>query len=135
MTIVTSSRKPSTEVRRLAKEIAFALDLPYVQRGKAGLRDIEGEHPSIIFVSGSKQKQMGPIIDITKNGNTVFSMLITNIITSERTGEFYRGFLTRDEDLYNMLSPYVQIKLDSNAEGAICFCGMQKVNYRLQVMV
>lgn len=34
-----------------------------------------------------------------------------------------------------MLSPYVPIKLDLEADGAICFCGMQKVNYRLQVMV
>ena len=133
MTIVTSSRKPSTEVRRIAKEIAFALDLPYVQRGKSGLRTMEEENSSIIFVSGSKR--MGPVIDITRNGNTVFSMLITNVITSERTGEFYKGFLTREEDLYNYLSPYIPIRLDPAAEGAICFCGMQKTNYRLQVMV
>jgi len=133
MTIVTSSRKPSTEVRRIAKEIAFALDFPYIQRGKSGLRTIEETNTSIIFVSGSKR--MGPVIDITKNGDTVFSMLITNIITSERTGEFYKGFLTREEDLYKLMSPYLPIKLDTDAEGAICFCGMQKINYRLQIMI
>lgn len=131
--IVTSSRKPSAEVRKIAKEIAFALGISYVQRGKAGLRTIEDVDSSIIFVSGTKR--MGPVIDITKNGNSVFSMLITNVIVSERTGEFYKGFLTREEDLYNLLSPYVPIKLDENAEGAICFCGMQKMMYRLQVMV
>ena len=94
---------------------------------------MEETNSSIIFVSGSKR--MGPVIDITKNGETVFSMLITNIITAERTGEFYKGFLTREEDLYTFMSPYLPIRLDEHAEGAICFCGMQKINYRLQVMV
>ncbi|MCQ2376796.1 MAG: hypothetical protein MJ006_02190 [Methanocorpusculum sp.] len=131
--IVTSSRKPSVEIRRLAKEIAFALGVAYVQRGKAGLRTIEEVDSSIIFVSDTKR--MGPVVDITRNGNTVFSMLITNIIPSERTGAFYKGFLTREPDLYKLLSPYVPITLDLNAEGAICFCGMQKMQYRLQVMV
>ena len=131
--IVTSSRKPSVEIRRLAKEIAFALGVAYVQRGKAGLRTIEEVDSSIIFVSDTKR--MGPVVDITRNGNTVFSMLITNIIPSERTGVFYKGFLTREPDLYKLLSPHVPITLDLNAEGAICFCGMQKMQYRLQVMV
>lgn len=133
MTIVTSSRKPQPEVRKLAKEIAFALDFPYVQRGKSGLRDFGEDDPNIIFLSGSKRK--GPIFDLTVKGEIVFSMLITNITVSERTGVFRKGFVTREEELYTRLSPYIPITFDADAEGPICFCGTQKMQYVFQVMV
>ena len=108
MTIVTSSRKPQPEVRKLAKEIAFALDFPYVQRGTSGLRDCGEDDPNLIFISGSKRK--GPIFDLTVKGEIVFSMLITNITVSERTAEFHKGFVTREEELYERLKPYVPTK-------------------------
>lgn len=133
MTIVSSSRKPSPEVRKLAKEIAFALDFPYVQRGKAGLREFGGNDPKIIFLSGSKQK--GPIFDITVEGAIVFSMLITNVIVSDRIGEFKKGFETREMDLFNLLSPYLPISFNKDVPGPIYFCGTQKKNYTFQVMV
>ena len=133
MTIVTSSRKPQPEVRKLAKEVAFALDFPYVQRGKSGLRDFGEDDPNIIFISGSKRK--GPIFDLTVNGEIVFSMLITNITVSERTAEFHKGFVTREEELYERLKPYLPITFDASVEGPICFCGTQKMRYVFQVMV
>lgn len=135
MTIVTSSRKPTPEVRKLAKEIAFALEFPYVQRGKSGLRDFGDDDPNIIFISGSKRK--GPIFDLTVKGEIVFSMLITNLVVSERTENtpYHKGFVTREEELYEQLKPYVPITYDSNVEGPICFCGTQKMRYVLQVMV
>ena len=133
MTIVTSSRKPTPEVRKLAKEIAFALDFPYVQRGKTGLRNFGDTDPKIIFLSGSKRQ--GPIFDLTVNGDIVFSMLITDIIITDRTGEFKKGFVTREQDLYDLLSPHLPITLDKEADGPICFCGTQKKNYMFRVMV
>ncbi|MDO5846102.1 MAG: hypothetical protein Q4Q04_04165 [Methanocorpusculum sp.] len=133
MTIVTSSRKPTPEVRKLAKEIAFALDFPYIQRGKTGLREFGDEDPKMIFLSGSKRK--GQLFDRTVNGEIVFSMLITNTIVSERTGVFYKGFVTREEELFARLSRYVPTVFDEEADGPICFCGTQKMQYVLQVMV
>lgn len=133
MTIITSSRKPQPEVRKLAKEIAFALGFPYVQRGKSGLRDFGEDDPKIIFISGSKRK--GPIFDLTVNGDIVFSMLITNITVSERTAEFHKGFVTREPELYDRLKSHLPITLDADAEGPICFCGTQKMRYVFQVMV
>lgn len=133
MTIVTSSRKPTPEVRKLAKEIAFALDFPYVQRGKTGLREFGDEDPKMIFLSGSKRK--GQLFDLTVNGGIVFSMLITNTIVSERTGVFYKGFKTREDELFARLSPHIPIVFDEEAGGPICFCGTQKMQYVLQVMV
>lgn len=133
MTFVTSSRKPSVEVRKIAKEIAFALGLSYVQRGKSGLRTMGSEDPVIIFLSGTKRK--GIIFDLTVDGEIVFSMLITNIIESERTGSFYQGFLVREEELYTALSPYVKAAYEKEAPGPIVFCGTQKIQYALQVMV
>ena len=133
MTFVTSSRKPSPEVRRLAKEIAFALDLPYVQRGKAGLRTMDNEDPVIIFLSGAKRG--GQIFDLTVSGKIVFSMLITNVLTSERTGPFHHGFVTRERELYDALSPHLPMMFDAEAPVPIVFSGTQKMQYLLQVMV
>ena len=133
MTIVTSSRKPAPEVRKLAKEIAFALDFPFVQRGKAGIHDIGGEDPRVIFLSGSKRQ--GPVFDLMVNDSLVFSMLISNVKESERTGPFTKGFLTREKELFDYLSPHVPITYDENADGPIVFCGTQKRQYILQVMV
>ncbi|MDR0980482.1 MAG: hypothetical protein LBL85_01625 [Methanocalculaceae archaeon] len=133
MTFVTSSRKPSPEMRRLAKEIAFALDLPYVQRGKAGLRTMNAEDPVIIFLSGAKRG--GQIFDLTVSGKIVFSMLITNVLMSERTGPFRHGFVIRERELYDVLSPHRPAMFDSEASGPIVFFGTQKMQYILQVMV
>jgi len=133
MTIVTSSRKPAPEVRKLAKEIAFALGFPFVQRGKAGIHDIGGEDPRVIFLSGSKRQ--GPVFDLMVKDSLVFSMLITNVAESERTGLFTKGFMTREKELFDYLSPYVPITYDENAGGPIVFCGTQKRQYVLQVMV
>ena len=133
MTIVTSSRKPAPEVRKLAKEIAFALGFPFVQRGKAGIHDIGGQDPRVIFLSGSKRK--GPLFDLMVNDSLVFSMLITNVTESERTGVFTKGFMTREKELFDHLSPHVPITFDENAGGPIVFCGTQKRQYVLQVMV
>ena len=66
---------------------------------------------------------------------TTVSMLITNITVSERTAEFHKGFVTREEELYERLKPYVPITLDTSVEGPICFCGTQKMRYVFQVMV
>ncbi|RBQ23760.1 MAG: hypothetical protein ALMCE001_16190 [Methanocorpusculum sp. MCE] len=133
MTIVTSSRKPAPEVRKLAKEIAFALDFPSVQRGKAGVHDIGGDDPRVIFLSGSKRQ--GPFFDLMVNDSLVFSMLITKVTESERIGVFSKGFFTREKDLFDYLSPHVPITYDENADGPIVFCGTQKRQYILQVMV
>lgn len=133
MTFVTSSRKPSPEVRRLAKEIAFALDLPYVQRGKAGLRTMDAEDPVIIFLSGAKRG--GQIFDLTVSGKIVFSMLITNVLMSERTVPFRHGLVIRERELYDALSPHLPVMFDAGAPGPIVFYGTQKMQYILQVMV
>ena len=133
MTFVTSSRKPSPEVRRLAKEIAFALDLPYIQRGKAGLRTMDAEDPVIIFLSGAKRG--GQIFDLTVSGKIVFSMLITNVLMSERPVPFRHGFVIRERELYDALSPHLPVMFDAGAPGPIVFYGTQKMQYILQVMV
>lgn len=133
MVIITSSRKPSAEVRRITKEIAFSLDLPYIQRGKAGVRALSTEDPVIIFLSG--EKNGGIIFDITVKNEIVFSMLITEIIEKERTGVFKKGFVTRERELYDFLSPYVSVAFDENADCALSFSGTQKKRYILHVMV
>ena len=133
MMFVTSSRKPSPEVRRLAKEIAFALDIPYVQRGKAGLRKIDAEDQVIIFLFGAKCGWQ--IFDLTVSGKIVSSMLITNVLMSERCGPFHHGFVIRERELYDTLSPHIQVMFDSKATGLIVFSGTQKMQYILQVMV
>ncbi|MDR3102528.1 MAG: hypothetical protein LBU24_04840 [Methanocalculaceae archaeon] len=133
MTLVTSSRKPSPEVRKLAKEIAFALDLPYVQRGKTGLRRMDAEDSVIIFLSSAKRG--GQIFALTVKGQIVFSMLITNVVTSRRTEPFHHGFVIREHELYDVLSPHFPVIFDVDALGPIVFSGTQKMQYILQVMV
>ena len=69
------------------------------------------------------------------NDSLVFSMLITKVIESERNGVFAKGFFTREKELFDYLSPHVPITFDENADGPIVFCGTQKKQYVLQVMV
>ncbi|HJJ56470.1 MAG TPA: hypothetical protein O0X14_03125, partial [Methanocorpusculum sp.] len=54
MIFVTSSRKPSLDVLKLAKEIAFTLDLKYIPRGKNGLYALNYGNNTIIFILGAK---------------------------------------------------------------------------------
>ncbi|HJJ88869.1 MAG TPA: hypothetical protein O0W81_02000 [Methanocorpusculum sp.] len=133
MTFVTSSHKPSPKVRKLAKEIAFALDLPYVQRGKASLRAIKGEDTVIIFLSSAEHG--GQIFDLIVSGKIIFSMLITNVIISKRCEPFRHEFIIRESELYEALSPYLPVTLDSGAPGQIMFYGTQKMQYILQIML
>jgi len=133
MTFVTSSRKPLPEVRRLAKEISFALDLPYVQRGKAGLRVMGTGDPVIIFLSGTKRG--GQIFDLTVSGEIVFSLLITNVLRSERTRPDHHGFVIREPELYDALSPHLPVLFDAEVSGSTVFYGTRKMQYILQVVV
>jgi U3 small nucleolar ribonucleoprotein protein IMP4 len=133
MTFVTSSRKPSLKVRKLAKEIAFALDIPYVPRGKAGLRMMETEDPIIIFLSGERNGDQK--FDLIMSGKNVFSMLITNILMRERIGPFRRGLVIQERGLHDALSPHLPTMFDADAPGPIVFSGTQKTQYILQVIV
>ncbi|MDR0439033.1 MAG: hypothetical protein LBH02_02300 [Methanocalculaceae archaeon] len=133
MTFVTSSRKPSSEVRKLAKEIAFALDLPYTQRGKVGLRMMDAKDSIIIFLSNAKRGDM--LFDLTVSGKIVFSMLITDVLMSERIGPFRRGFIIRERELHDALSLHLPVIFDAEAPGPIVFSGTQKIQYILQVAI
>jgi U3 small nucleolar ribonucleoprotein protein IMP4 len=133
MTLVTSSRKPSSEVRKLAKEIAFALDLPYVQRGKIGLRMMSAKDSIIIFLSNAERG--GKLFDLTVSGKIVFSMMITNVLMSKRIGPFHHGFVIRERELHDALSPHLPVMFDAEAPGPIVFSGTQKIQYILQVVI
>lgn len=94
---------------------------------------MDAEDPVIIFLSGAKHG--GQIFDLIVSGKIVFSMLITNVLTSERTGPFHHGFIIRERELYDALSPHLSVMFDADAPGPIVFSGTQKMQYVLQVMV
>ena len=133
MIFVTSSRKPSLDVLKLAKEIAFTLDLKYIPRGKNGLYALNSGNNTIIFILGAKYGNK--IFEVTVSGKIVFSMLITNVTITERVGLIYHGFIVKDQTLYEKLSQYINVKLDPSLPEQITFCGTQKRKYCLWVKI
>ena len=51
MTLVTTSRRSTTESRDLARDLAFALGARYLARGKHGIRELIGTDSSIFIIS------------------------------------------------------------------------------------
>ena len=65
MTLVTTSRRSTTESRAVARDLAFALGARYVARGKHGLRELTDIDSSFFILS---QEDRGLMLRWFNNG-------------------------------------------------------------------
>ncbi|MCP1715373.1 U3 small nucleolar ribonucleoprotein IMP4 [Methanocalculus alkaliphilus] len=130
MTILTTSRRPSPELRTLARDLAFALGCDHINRGKAGLRDLEDRDPVFIFLEKQQEKT---ILRLEVEGEVKGEVIISTWSVEPREGVMQRGIFVSDQSVYDLLARYVPVTLKADAENTIIFDGRQRRLYRCQI--
>ncbi|MCP1663125.1 MAG: hypothetical protein D5R99_01735 [Methanocalculus sp. MSAO_Arc1] len=126
MTILTTSRRPTQEIRTFAKDLAFALGCEHINRGKAGLRDLESRDPVFIFL---EKQQNEVILRLEVEGDTLGEIRLAAWTISHRVGEMRRGIFVSDQSVYDLLKKYVPVTLVMDQEEGISFDGRQRRLY------
>ena len=127
MTILTTSRRPSPEIRTFAKDLAFALGCDHMNRGKTGLRDLSPQDPAILFIEKHQQKVA---IRLEVEGETRGEIIVSGWSVGVRENEIQRGIFTNDQSVYDLLNRYVPVTMVQNQDVAISFDGRQRRLYR-----
>ncbi|MBR1368897.1 hypothetical protein RJ53_04980 [Methanocalculus chunghsingensis] len=130
MTILTTSRRPTPELRTFARDLAFALGCDHINRGKAGLRDLEVRDPVFIFLEKQQEKTM---LRLEVEGEVKGEVIISTWSIESREGAMQRGIFVSDQSVYDLLARYVPVTLKDDAEGTITFDGRQRRLYRCQI--
>jgi len=130
MTILTTSRRPSPELRTFARDLAFALGCEHINRGKAGLRDLEARDPVFIFLEKQQEKTT---LRLEVEGEVKGEVIISTWSVESREGAMQRGIFVSDQSVYDLLARYVPVTLRDDAEGKIIFDGRQRRLYRCQL--
>ena len=132
MTIVTTSRKPVTELRSLAKDFAFAAGCRYVVRGKMGLSSINSLDSATIIFSLYKGTVLS--LELCAGGNPVTLLLITGYRTAVREGPRI-GIRVNDLSIYERLVPYIPVKLSEDGDDSCVFDGTRSRRYLLSLKI
>jgi len=101
MTLVTTSRRSTTESRAVARDLAFALGARYLARGKHGLRELT-EIDSSFFVLSQEEK--GLMLRWYQEGEPALERKILKLESRKREGPITRGVVTSDKGLHKCLS-------------------------------
>jgi U3 small nucleolar ribonucleoprotein protein IMP4 len=127
MTILTTSRRPSPEIRTFAKDLAFALGCDHMNRGKTGLRDLSPQDPVILFIERHQQKVA---IRLEVDGETEDEIILSGWSVGVRENEMQKGIFTSDQSVYDLLNQYVPATMVQNQDATIIFDGRQRRLYR-----
>ena len=130
MTILTTSRRPSPEIRTFAKDLAFALGCDHINRGKSGLRDLVPLDPVFIFI---ERQQENVILRLEENGEIKGEIIFSGWSVNIREGEIRRGIFVSDQSVYDLLKRYVPVTQVNDQDGAITFDGRQRRLYRCDI--
>lgn len=112
MTLVTTSRRSTTESRALARDLAFAIEARYLARGKRGIRDLV-EIDTFFFIISQEEKDL--MLRWYHDGELALERKIIKISSLSREGIITRGIVTSDPDVYHRLSriyPVIQEEED-----------------------
>ncbi|MCQ1538416.1 hypothetical protein FTO68_05365 [Methanocalculus taiwanensis] len=129
MTILTTSRRPTPEIRAFARDLAFALGCDHMNRGKAGLRELSPKDPAILFI---EKKQEKIAIRLEVEGDLKGEIIVSGWSVEVREGEMQRGIFTSDQSVYDLLNRYVPVTMVENQVGTITFDGRQRRLYRCE---
>ena len=130
MTILTTSRRPSPELRTFAKDLAFALGCDHINRGKAGLRDLGPLDPVFIFIERQQEKV---ILRLEDHGEIRGEIRFSGWLVTSREGDIRKGIFVTDQSVYDLLKRYVPVTLVHGQDGSITFDGRQRRLYRCDI--
>ena len=129
MTLVTTSRRAPQDVRRCAKEFAFAIGCEYHSRGKSGLKDLVLIDDTLFLFSWTgKDTRFQIVVKMVEK----LDMVITHLIVKEREETFKKGLVVSERNLADILGRYVSVLYTPQNEYTISFDGRQKKCYHLK---
>jgi len=95
MALVTTSRRSTPLVRKIAKDLAFATGSTYLSRGKSGIRDIE--HISSYYFVISELHNSRIRIQLFSPDTLLLDLVAVDIQSGTRDWSLFRGIRTSDE--------------------------------------
>jgi len=95
MALVTTSRRSTPLVRKIAKDLAFATGSTYLSRGKAGIRDIAHDSPYFFVISELRNSRIR--IQLFFTDTTLIDVVVTDIQGGMRDWSLFRGVRTSNE--------------------------------------
>jgi U3 small nucleolar ribonucleoprotein protein IMP4 len=130
MTFVTTSRKAAPEVRSLAKDLAFALGLRYIKRGKQGLSDLNSIDPLfIIFSTEFRGTRMQGFSD----GKVFADYLVREQSVLTREDQMRKGLSAGDQSVYDTLKPYIPVAFSEDSVYTLIFDGTRSHRYLIRL--
>lgn len=131
MILVTSSRKPAQRVRRLCRDLAFAVGGEYRPRGKAGLSDPLFSRDTVLIL-GSRGHHLS--LQVISGGEEVADLSLGAVEEERRKGPLRKGLQAGDARLLSLLSPHLPVELVPElAPAAVTFDGIQGRTLRVGV--
>ena len=132
MTTVTTSRKPESEVRALAKDLAFAAECRYMVRGKMGMKEVGAQDPLFLIVFRERGEMRIQTFD---HGVPSGEIIATSVTVTRREDEFRKGIFTTNQSIYELLKSYVPVTLLKGSEDTLSFDGTRRTRYHLSVVI
>lgn len=130
MTILTTSRRPSQELRTFARDLAFALGCDHINRGKTGLRDLWTLDPVILFIEKQQEKI---VIRIQEDELVAGEIRLSGCSVKTREGKIRKGVFVSDQSVYDLVHRYVPVTMVEGLQGGITFDGRQRRLYRCEL--
>ncbi|MDD1648116.1 MAG: hypothetical protein LUQ42_02415 [Methanomicrobiales archaeon] len=131
MILVTSSRKPAPRVRRLCRDLAFAVRGEYRPRGKAGLSDPLFSRDTVLIL-GSRGSRLG--LQLFSAGEEVADISFGPVEEGRRAGPLRKGLLVGDPRIFSLLSPHLPVEMvPEMGAGILAFDGIQGRTLRVVV--
>jgi KEOPS complex subunit Pcc1 len=96
MILVTSSRKPAQRVRRLCRDLAFAVNGEYLPRGKAGLSDPLFSHDTVLIL-GSRGHGLG--LQVISCGEVVADLSLCSVEEDRHAVAIHRAVILENEEI------------------------------------
>jgi len=128
MTFVTTSRRAPQDVRRCAKELAFAAGCEYRTRGKSGLKDLNAiDETFFLFSWTGNNARLQIFVQMVEK----LDMVITHLFVKEREDLFHKGLFISDRNLAEIIGAYVPVQYTPDNEHILSFDGRQKKRYHL----
>jgi len=133
MALVTTSRRSTPLVRKLAKDLAFAIGSTYLSRGKAGIRDIAHDSPYFFVISELRNSRLR--LQLFFTDTILLDLVATDIQTGMRDWPLFRGIRTSNESYANVIKKACACEtmlFDSDLD-SISYDGQQKRYHTLIV--
>jgi U3 small nucleolar ribonucleoprotein protein IMP4 len=132
MTTVTTSRKPESEVRALAKDLAFAGECRYMVRGKMGMKEVGEQDPLFLIVFRERGEMRIQAFD---QGVPSGEIIATSVTVSHREDDFRKGIFTTNQSIYELLKSYVPVTLSKGGKDTLSFDGTRRTRYHLTAVI